>query len=343
MKSDARKTGGSASISDRRVFGRRNKANSIRPRASTILISTILLSFAGLGLAQTLYKYKGSNGEWVYTDRAPEAEEQATTEVRDLPTGNKDPVVSVAHRLVDRQIQFYARNDFYAPVELVLELDALEGVKLPPPEQSYRWVLPARSDTELLQLDALHDFALPYVSYHYVYRHGDPDAEHITDRPYRVPFALARKFKVSQTFPIGVTHNTADSYYAVDIVMPIGTDIYAAREGKVIEVTSTNYRAGPDPEEDGASANLVRILHDDGTFAIYAHLNWNTIRVRPGDDVKRGEYIADSGNTGFSTGPHLHFAVLRNNGVRVESLPVVFEGINGIEVLPEYGRALVAY
>ena len=40
-------------------------------------------------------------------------------------------------------------------------------------------------------------------------------------------------------------------------------------------------------------------MHDDGTYAIYAHLNTNTIRVRPGDRVRRGQYIADSGNTGF--------------------------------------------
>ena len=125
--------------------------------------------------------------------------------------------------------------------------------------------------------------------------------------------------------------------------MPIGTDIYAARGGKVVEVASTNYRAGPDPQEEGASANLVRIMHDDGTFAVYAHLNWNTIRVKPGDDVERGEYIADSGNTGFSTGPHLHFVVLANRGLRHESLPVVFQGPNTAEVTAEMGTPLVAY
>ncbi len=335
MKSDARKMVGSASIS-----GSCHNANG-RSRTSALLICAVLLLISGLGLAQTLYKYIGSDGEWVYTDRLPE--DKSSSEIRDLPTGEKDPVVSVAHRVVDRQIQLYARNDFYAPVELVLALDVLEDIKFPPPDQSLRWVLPPRSDTELLQLDAHDGPAEPYISYRFIYLHGDPDAEHITDRPYRAPFALAKKFMVSQTFPIGVTHDTADSYYAVDIVMPVGTDIYAAREGKVVEVASKNFRAGPNPEEEGASANIVRILHDDGTFAVYAHLNWNTIRVRPGDDVKRGQYIADSGNTGFSTGPHLHFVVLRNHGMRVESVPVVFEGINGADVTPEYGQELVAY
>ena len=334
MKLDARKTAGSASTSDRCILGRCQKT-------SALLISAILLLISGLGLAQALYKYRGPDGEWVYTDRAPD--EEASPEVRDLPIGAKNPKVSVAHRLVGRQIQFYASNEYYAPVEIELALDVLEDVKLPPPGQPMRWVLPPRSETELLQLDALDDVAAPYVSYRFIYLQGDPDAEHDIDRPYRAPFALANKFMVSQAFPMGVTHNTADTYYAVDISMPIGTDIYAARAGTVIEVASTNYRAGPNPQEEGASANLVRILHDDGTFGVYAHLNWNTIRVKPGDEVKRGEYIADSGNTGFSTGPHLHFAVLRNRGLRLESLPIVFAGPNEAEVKPEFRKQLVAY
>ena len=57
-------------------------------------------------------------------------------------------------------------------------------------------------------------------------------------------------------------------------------------------------------------------------MAIYAHLNWDSIRVRPGQIVKRGEYIADSGNTGVSSGPHLHFVVQRNAGLMHESLPI---------------------
>jgi hypothetical protein len=68
-------------------------------------------------------------------------------------------------------------------------------------------------------------------------------------------------------------------------------------------------------------ANMVEILHDDGTIAVYAHLHWDSVRVQPGQFVRRGEYIANSGNTGFSTGAHLHFAVIRNSGLAAESVP----------------------
>ena len=341
MKSDARKMAGSASTSGRACLGRCRPAIYLRSKSSALLISAILLGISAISLAQALYKYRGPDGEWVFTDRAPETE--ALAEVRDLPSGLKKPEVSLAYRLVGRKIQFHATNDFHAPVELVLVLDVLENVERPPPDQSMDWLLPPRSQTELLQLDAVGDVGVPDISYRFLYLLGDPNAEHRPHRPYRAPFSIANKFMVSQAFPIQVTHNTADSYYAVDFAMPVGTDVYAARGGTVIEVASTNFRAGSDPAEQGASANLVRILHDDGTIGVYAHLNWNTIRVRPGDEVKRGEYIADSGNTGFSSGPHLHFVVLRNGGGHLESLPIVFEGPNETEVTPDLGKQLAAY
>ena len=87
----------------------------------------------------------------------------------------------------------------------------------------------------------------------------------------------------------------------------------------------------------------MRILHDDGTYAVYAHLNWNSIRVRVGDYVDRGEYIADSGNTGFSSGPHLHFVVVRNSGMSVDSVPVSFAGADQSPVAAGTGQVLTAY
>jgi murein DD-endopeptidase MepM/ murein hydrolase activator NlpD len=134
-----------------------------------------------------------------------------------------------------------------------------------------------------------------------------------------------------------------DSRYAIDIAMPIGTDIHAARAGIVFEVASSSFRGGADAERYAESANIIRILHDDGTHALYAHLNRNGIRVRPGDQVERGDYIAESGNTGFSSGPHLHFAVMQNFGQRIESIPIVFEGPSGTAVTPSVGDALSAY
>ena len=58
-------------------------------------------------------------------------------------------------------------------------------------------------------------------------------------------------------------------------------------------------------------ANLINVKHDDGTEAQYVHLTLNGALKNEGDSVVQGEVIALSGNTGKTTGPHLHFQVIQ--------------------------------
>lgn len=291
--------------------------------------------------AQSLYKYRDENGNWIYTDRLPPAESKA--EVRDLPTGVRPPSVTLETRVTDGALKIVARNEYHVHEEVVVALDELTNVTYPAADHVMRWILDPRSELELMSLDIVDAEQAPAAKVRYVTLHGDPRSAHAPDRPYRAPFAIAGDFPVTQAYPVAVTHGALDSRHAIDVAMPIGTDIHAARGGVVFEVASTNFRGGLDPERDAAAANLVRIMHDDGTHAVYAHLNWNSIRVRPGDRVERGQYIAESGNTGFSSGPHLHFAVLRNVGMRIESVPVSFAGPNARAIRPQSGNTLTAY
>jgi murein DD-endopeptidase MepM/ murein hydrolase activator NlpD len=128
----------------------------------------------------------------------------------------------------------------------------------------------------------------------------------------------------------------------VDIALPDGTPVYAAREGTVINARHDFFRVAVDPVMMD-QANVIEILHDDGTIGVYAHLRWDSIRVRIGAHVVRGQYIADSGNTGFSSGPHLHFAVIRNAGTADVSVPIQFAGIAEVGVTPETQMQLTAY
>ena len=249
----------------------------------------------------------------------------------------------MTEEMLGRSIRISANNRFHAPMELTIELDRIRGVQYPHPDQELRWVLPARSETILLELAILNGVDPPELAYSSRATIGDPDATHQPTSLYRVPVAVANDFPVTQAYPDANTHDTLDSTYAVDMAMPIGTDIFAARGGVVIDVVNINFRAGLDRDRDAPAANIVRILHGDGTYAVYAHLNWNSIRVRPGDLVERGDYIADSGNTGFSSGPHLHFAVVRNAGMKPVSVPVEFEGAGSSVVVPASGNLLTAY
>jgi len=310
-------------------------------RLALPVVLTLLIVAGGAAYAQALYKYRGPDGEWIYADRPPD--DGSVAEIRALNKGTTDQGISVTHGLDGLSVQLTAHNQFYAPVEIILEIENIRGLQFPHSDDDLRWVVPARSDLPLISLDFLEHGSAPLFEYRFQYLAGDPDSQHRPPVAYRAPFAISTNYPVTQAYPEVATHTTPDSFHAIDIAMPIGTDIFAARDGVVFDVASNNFRGGLDPERDGPSANVVRILHDDGTYAIYAHLNTNSIRVRPGDHVQRGQYIADSGNTGFSSGPHLHFAVVRNAGMEIQSLPVLFAGAQADTVMPAAGMVLTAY
>ncbi|MBI2552029.1 peptidoglycan DD-metalloendopeptidase family protein [Candidatus Uhrbacteria bacterium] len=101
---------------------------------------------------------------------------------------------------------------------------------------------------------------------------------------------------------------------AIDYRAPHGTPILAAADGEVVRVE----RRYPDrPNLKDGLGNHIRIRHENSYLTIYAHLTGNSIGVREGEQVEAGQQIALSDNSGFSTGPHLHFEVQDPDGVRV--------------------------
>ena len=308
-----------------------------------IAVLTLQLAVVGGAAAQDLYKYQDKDGNWIYADKPPDDGRSAEKSELKRTISDGPIIVDVSDRFDNDNVLLTARNDYFAPVEIRLEIVESRDLELPPESHPMTWVLPPRSETHLLQLYLLEGATQPLLEYRYRYMPGDPRATHSPSRPYRVPFAVSSNHQISQAYPDARTHTTPDSQHAVDIVMPVGTDIFAAREGTVIEIATTNFRSGLNVVEDGPAANVIRILHDDGTIGVYAHLNTNTIRVKPGDYVERGQYIADSGNTGFSSGPHLHFAVVHNVGLSLRSVPVEFQGSGPEPVVPASGNLLIAY
>lgn len=108
--------------------------------------------------------------------------------------------------------------------------------------------------------------------------------------------------------------------------MPVGTPILASKSGTVLDMRDSYDGHSKNPA-DRAKTNYVRLLHADGTMTLYAHLKTGSGVVGPGQHVKAGQLLALSGNTGYSTGPHLHFAVQRNDGTRLISIPFNLKGI----------------
>ena len=111
--------------------------------------------------------------------------------------------------------------------------------------------------------------------------------------------------------------------------MPKGTPVHAARGGKVayLEVRSPPGSVCYDPpgllEQCHNKANFIGVRHNDGTVALYMHLR--EMKVKLGATVTQGQLIALSGNTGYTSGPHLHFQLQNDCGIWFcSSVPVKF-------------------
>jgi murein DD-endopeptidase MepM/ murein hydrolase activator NlpD len=104
--------------------------------------------------------------------------------------------------------------------------------------------------------------------------------------------------------------HTGTDRYAIDFLTDVGEPVVAARGGVVFGLASGFSKGGPDPALLN-QANFVKILHDDGTLGIYAHLQKDSVQVKKGERVHAGQQIARSGFTGYADDRHLHFAVGR--------------------------------
>lgn len=142
---------------------------------------------------------------------------------------------------------------------------------------------------------------------------------------YDPPFQTGKRFLIVQGFNGELSHQAALSRYAVDLAMPEGEVVCAARAGAVVRLNRNG---------DERVSQFVHIEHDDKTVGDYQHLQVGSIRVSIGQEVVQGECFAKVGSTGYSTGPHLHFAVLHQSRLSMVSQPFTFKGKNGA-VMPE--------
>ncbi len=165
---------------------------------------------------------------------------------------------------------------------------------------------------------------------------GAIDAAHDDAYEYRLPYGEQVSFPVIQGYGAHLSHRGVEQY-TVDFGMPIGTPVYAAREG-VVALAEDSHEAGCAREECGRLANFVVVLHSDGTTGEYFHLQRGSVQVRIGERVARGALLAFSGNTGYTTVPHLHFGVYRTeHGGRTQSLQVSFATREGLIREPREG------
>jgi len=154
-----------------------------------------------------------------------------------------------------------------------------------------------------------------------IYR-GDINAEHDDDFLYELPFAKGKSFIISQGYNGRFSHRGEN---ALDFSMDVGDEVYASRGGIVFKSVSKHSRRCKSASCQKFN-NYIVIYHDDGTMAEYSHLKKNGTLVQIGQRVEKGELIGYSGNTGWTSGPHLHFVVYKSStkGERI-SYETLFE------------------
>jgi murein DD-endopeptidase MepM/ murein hydrolase activator NlpD len=134
--------------------------------------------------------------------------------------------------------------------------------------------------------------------------------ESAPSRPPAAAVAGVRLVTARLTSGFGVRWNA--QHRGLDLAAPIGTPVRAPLNGTVID-------AGP----ASGFGLWVRIRHADGTVTVYGHINLAFVQV--GQRVSAGQVIAEVGNRGESTGPHLHFEVIRPGQGSVNPIPWLAE------------------
>lgn len=188
--------------------------------------------------------------------------------------------------------------------------------------------------TKLMTLRAIPG-KKPKFEHGFYWEWGVIGATHDDRVSYRLPFESQKSVRVFQGPNGAMSHQ---GLFAWDFPVPLRTPVCASRAGMVAEVVDEFDEGGTD-EKLKDKANRILILHADGTLASYVHLLRGGMRVKPGDRVEAGTIIALSGNSGYSTGPHLHFDVFRKtDAMQRETLPVVFHTAEGDRTVLEEGK-----
>lgn len=278
------------------------------------------------------YRWVDAQGRVHYADRPGEGDVRQLRKVASV----RESVVKLRIQRDDARYLVWADNALAGPVEVMLHLRSGSNVRGEP-------ALPARATVPALGsvlVAYLHpvdrkrgsqfDLALEMVPGQ---PGGNPD-----NAQYLFPLKTGA-VQVEQGYGGEYSHNDAQNRYAVDFAAPIGTQVLAARDGVVMQIESDYGAAGLDQEQYAGRANFIRIVHNDGSMAVYAHLAENGVQVRNAQRVRAGQVIGISGNTGFSSGPHLHFAVQVNRGMRLESIPFRMFTPRGILRLDEIKSA----
>ncbi len=202
-------------------------------------------------------------------------------------------------------------------------------------------VYPGYSRTEAVRVSVPDPTQRWNWRYRFRWTKGNIDARHDNNAVYLLPFEKGRGFRVCQGYNEWFSHH-GPNRYAVDFAMPEGTTICAARAGVVVDLKESSHVGGRE-KKYAKESNYVSIAHADGTIGEYHHLQSDGVLVEVGRRVAAGQPIARSGNTGYSTLPHLHFGVYSAaDAEHMQSHAIAFTTTQDLITEPRRGQIYIA-
>jgi murein DD-endopeptidase MepM/ murein hydrolase activator NlpD len=142
----------------------------------------------------------------------------------------------------------------------------------------------------------------------YIVGYGDLNKK-ILKNQVSYPFPKGKEYKIIQAYNTKFSHNTTYSQYAIDFDLKIGDTITSVDSGYVVGVIEDYKDYGTSKKwlKNDKSNNITIYHPQSGIYTQYVHLDHKGSHVKLGDFVEKGQAIAISGMTGFTTTPHLHF------------------------------------
>ena len=299
------------------------------------ILLIFVLTFGVEVLSSELYRYQDKNGRWVFGDKKSlnNGSNEAPSKVEKIVIKDdraikvKPELVYVKEKTSDETFITKWQLTNPLPVSIQHWLSVKGGKRF------FASVL-AKPFEEVLVLAKDYNLS-DNIKVEHFYLLGEP-----IDRPETSvippPYNKNKRFLISQGFNGQFTHTGQGNRYALDIAMPVGEKVLAVKAG-IIADARDDFSIGGAANYFLDKANHVTVMHDDGSYAIYAHILYGSLDVGIGQRVEVGQVLARIGSTGYSTGPHLHFVIRYNSGKGVYSMPFKFITAQGAKT-PKQGQ-----
>lgn len=309
----------------------------------------IIVLFCVLGIllvddavSAELYRYQDSNGRWVFGDKKSLSDrpknlnsEAEKITIKDQRKLHAKPIMELTRqdKLLANRL-WILKNPLPVSVQHWIAIKGQKGFVKSLLAQPFEDKYLTASDMDL-DLSVGNKSKINQTKFKHYYLLGEP-VKAPTQVLVTPPYGKNKRFRISQGFKGRFSHFGRGNRFAVDIAMPVGEKVRAVKAGIVADGRD-DFSVGGAANYFLDKANHVTIMHDDGTYGIYAHILYGSMAVAIGKRVRAGDVLARIGSTGYSTGPHLHFVMRYNSGKGAYSVPFKFQTKQGAKT-PKQGE-----